>query len=155
MPARRRWSRCSGSIGGAVLGFVLYVRFALACSALVLEDAPLGRAFRRSNVLVRRSFWRIVGILLLTFVVSSFVAQVVQVPFMFFGDGNPLTSLSSPDSDGPGRTALVMTTLGAGLASALITPFTAGVRALLYVDRRMRAEGLDVALQAAAARPRA
>jgi hypothetical protein len=37
------------------------------------------------------------------------------------------------------------------VASTLVEPFTAGVRALLYVDRRMRAEGLDVALAAAAA----
>lgn len=139
----------------AVLGVVLYVRFALACSALVLEDAPLLTAFRRSNVLARRSFWRIVGILLLTFIISSFVAQVVQVPFLFLGDADAFSSLTSPSAEAPGTGALVMTTLGAGLASALITPFTAGVRALLYVDRRMRAEGLDVALQAAAARPRA
>jgi hypothetical protein len=137
------------------LGLLLYVRFALASSALVLEDAGLLTAFRRSNVLAKRSFWRILGILVLTIVISSFVAQVVQVPFLFFGDGNAFSGFTSPAGEAPGTTALVMTTIGAGLASALITPFTAGVRALLYVDRRMRAEGLDVALQAAAARPRA
>lgn len=135
---------------GAVLGVLFYVRFSLACSALVLEDASLLTSLRRSNVLAKRSFWRILGILLLTFVISSFVAQVVQVPFLFLGDGNAFSSLTSPTGEAPGTTALVLTTLGAGLASALITPFTAGVRALLYVDRRMRAEGLDVALQAAA-----
>ena len=39
--------------------------------------------------------------------------------------------------------------VGAGLASVLVAPFSSGVMALLYVDRRMRAEGLDVALQTA------
>ena len=40
----------------------------------------------------------------------------------------------------------------AGIAQALTAPFSSGVSALLYIDRRMRAEGLDVSLAAAAAR---
>ena len=43
--------------------------------------------------------------------------------------------------------ALVGAVAGA-LATTLVAPFTAGVRALLYIDRRMRAEGLDIALVA-------
>jgi hypothetical protein len=38
------------------------------------------------------------------------------------------------------------------VASFLVNPFVSGVTALLYVDRRMRAEGLDVALRASADR---
>ena len=41
--------------------------------------------------------------------------------------------------------------VGAGIAQTVVAPFTAGVRALLYIDRRMRAEGLDVSLMAAVA----
>ena len=47
--------------------------------------------------------------------------------------------------------SLVMSAIGGGIAATLVAPFTAGVRALLYVDRRIRAEGLDVSLSAAAA----
>ena len=58
---------------------------------------------------------------------------------------------STPTTDVLGTRSLVMTAVGGGLAATLVAPFTAGVRALLYVDRRMRAEGLDVSLSAAAA----
>ena len=39
------------------------------------------------------------------------------------------------------------------LAATLATPFLAGMVTLLYVDRRIRAEALDVQLQRAAAAP--
>ena len=54
------------------------------------------------------------------------------------------------DTAGATTTALVLTQIGGGVAQTVTSPFTSGVRALLYVDRRMRAEGLDVALAAAA-----
>ena len=46
---------------------------------------------------------------------------------------------------------LILNTVAAGIAQILVAPYEAGMRALLYVDQRMRTEGLDVALQAAAA----
>ena len=46
---------------------------------------------------------------------------------------------------------VVLAAVYGGLVVTVVKPFTAGVRALLYVDRRMRAEGLDVQLAAAAA----
>jgi hypothetical protein len=89
------------------------------------------------------------GILLLTFAIGTFVSQVVQLPFALVGAGSP-GGLVDPQADVLGTRSLVMTAIGAGIAATLVSPFTAGVRALLYVDRRMRAEGLDVSLAAAA-----
>lgn len=43
--------------------------------------------------------------------------------------------------------ALVVVVLGGIVAGSLTAPFLAGVLALLYVDRRMRAEGLDLVLR--------
>ncbi len=153
-----------GGVVGAVLGVavgvaalvfaaIAYVRFSLAGSALVLEDARVVLAFRRSWRLVRRSSWRVLGVLLLTIVVAGFVGQVVQLPFSLFGGGgNPLSALSGDATSVSTRT-LVLSTIGGGVAATLVAPFTAGVTALLYIDRRMRAEGLDVSLQAAAQQP--
>jgi len=108
------------------------------------------QALRRSGVLVRRSWWRIFWILVLTVVIASFVSQVLRIPFVIFGGG--ATGLSRlTDPTGAGTATLVLSYIGAGVAQTIVAPFTAGVRALLYVDRRMRAEGLDVALAAAAA----
>jgi hypothetical protein len=54
----------------------------------------------------------------------------------------------------PGRTPIafiVFYALGTALAAAITLPFGSGVQGLLYVDRRIRAEALDVRLAEAAA----
>jgi hypothetical protein len=151
------------ALGGAVAALVavplglaavclavhLYCRFALAPCAVILEHAGIRTGLRRSGVLVRGAWWRVFGVLLLALVVASVVGNVIQAPFLLFGlvpgffGGQGL-------EEGTTR-LLILSYIGAGIAQTIITPFTAGVRALLYVDRRMRAEGLDVALTAAAA----
>ena len=133
-------------LGAVTLAVHLYVRFALAPSALVLERAGVGTALRRSAVLVRRSWWRTLGVLVLASLIAGTVGQVLQIPFALFGGGSGFFT-----ADSVSTRQLVLTQLGAGLAQALTAPFTSGVRALLYVDRRMRAEGLDVTLAASAA----
>ena len=47
--------------------------------------------------------------------------------------------------------SLAVTNLGSVLASTVTAPFTAALTALLYIDLRIRREGLDVALARAAA----
>ena len=137
-------------IAGTVAGVYLYIRFSLAPAAAVLERAWVRASLRRSGVLVRRSWWRVFGILVLTLIIASFVSQVLQIPFLVFGAG-PTGLGRLTDPDGTTTRVLILSYIGAGVAQTLVAPFTAGVRALLYVDRRMRAEGLDVALTAAAA----
>lgn len=135
---------------GAVAAVWLYVRMSLAPCALVLERTGIGASLRRSGTLVRRDWWRVFGILLLTVVIGTFVSQVVQLPFAALGAGG-FGAIFDPETDVLGARSLVVSAIGAGLATTLVAPFTAGVRALLYVDRRIRAEGLDVSLTAAAA----
>ncbi len=126
-----------------------YVRLSLAPCVLVLERTGIAASLRRSGALVKRDWWRVFGILALTFLLGAFVTQVVQLPFAVVGAGSP-AGLIDPEADVLGTRSLVLSAIGGGIASTLVAPFTAGVRALLYVDRRMRAEGLDVALTAAA-----
>jgi hypothetical protein len=135
--------------GTSAASIWLYIRWSLAPAALVLEKQTVRAALKRSTVLVRRSFLRVLGILLLALVITFFVALVVQLPFQLLGysslrDFGQTYQLTT-------RQAILAAVSGA-IATTLVAPFTAGVRALLYVDRRMRAEGLDVALVAAAAR---
>jgi len=66
----------------------------------------------------------------------------------------PLAAIGALISFTGGRSVLallVATQIGAGLAQVLVAPFAAGIRGLLYVDQRMRKEGLDLTLQARAA----
>jgi hypothetical protein len=141
-------------IGGGCLAVYLYCRLALAPAAAVLERAGVRASLRRSGILVRRSWWRVFGVLLLALIVASVVGQVVQVPFLIFG----IAPIGFRGASGVAESTtrlLILSYIGAGIAQTVIAPFTAGVRALLYIDRRMRAEGLDVALNAAVARPAA
>ena len=146
---------------GTVLGVViivmttpfavyLYIRLALAPCVLVLEKTGIRTAMTRSGALVKGDWWRTFGILVLTLVIGLFVSQIVQLPFAVIGAGSP-GDLLDPNADVLGVRSLVLSAIGGGIAAAVVSPFTAGVRALLYVDRRMRAEGLDVALAASAA----
>jgi hypothetical protein len=150
----------AGGVIGVPLGIAaacgsvyLYCRLSLAPCSTVLERSGIRQSMRRSGILVRRSWWRVFGVLALAFIVGGIVGQVVQVPFLLFGIA-PLGVRGTAGLIEGSTRLLVLTYIGGGIAQTVVAPFTAGVRALLYVDRRMRAEGLDVALAAAsAARP--
>lgn len=129
-------------IAGLVTSVYLYVRLSLGSAALILEKTSITAAIKRSGVLVKGSWWRIFGILLLAFIIAFIISSIVGVPLILIA-----TLAFSSASDG--TAFLVAQQVAGGIASILLAPFSAGVTALLYVDRRMRAEGLDVALRAA------
>ena len=137
---------------GLAAAAYIYFRLSLAPCALVLEKLDIRTSLRRSWLLVKGDWWRVFGITLLTLLVAGFVGLVIQVPFELLGYGS-LSDLTGGGDALSART-LIASSIGGIVAATLVDPFTAGVRALLYVDRRMRAEGLDVALTAAAANPR-
>ena len=138
------------SVGAAVY---LYVRLSLAPCALVLERTGTRESLRRSSLLVKGDWWRVFGISLLVLVIGIFVTLTLQVPFELLGAGS-IGSLFDPTRNVLGARTLILSGIGGIITTTLVSPFTAGAQALLYVDRRMRAEGLDVALAAAAtARP--
>lgn len=134
---------------GAVVAVGLYVRWSLAPAAVVLEKQRVRGALRRSSVLVARSFWRVLGVLLLAALIVGFVGLVLQLPLQLIGF-SPLRGIGSRTVRLPTST-VVTGAVTSALVTTVVAPFTAGVRALLYLDRRMRAEGLDVTLNAAAA----
>lgn len=132
-------------LGGLVATVYLYVRMSLAAPALVLERASVRQALTRSGLLVKGAFWRMLGILVLARVIMAVVGNVLQVPFLFI-DG------LSGEVTTAGQIGI---SIGSGLALVVTLPFFGGVAGLLYLDRRMRLEGLDVQLAAASAVPAA
>jgi MFS family permease len=128
---------------GMALFVWVWVRLLMVAPALALEGqrlwATVGRAWR----LTRQSFWRLFGIMLLTGIIVSIVASIITWPLSM------VPAMSG--SNGAGFDTLLITTLSSVISSALATIFTSAVVALLYIDLRMRREGLDVALAAAAA----
>lgn len=135
----------------AVLATVyLWVRLSLAAPALLLENIGPVAALRRSGVLVQRSWWRLFGILLLTSIIVGTASSVLAVPLTQIGG---VIAAAGEGSAGSLVTAAGLSGLAEMITGTVLTPFSAAVTALLYVDRRMRAEGLDVELVRAAGVP--
>jgi hypothetical protein len=102
-------------------------------------------SLRRSAELVHRSWWRLFGILLLIAVIAWIIAQAISVPFAL-----PAFFLDEQPSESQFLLTLIVSALGGIVAATITAPFTAAATALLYVDRRIRREGLDIELARAA-----
>ncbi|AWI29098.1 hypothetical protein E3E14_23155 [Streptomyces sp. ICN441] len=142
-----------GGIAGAVVTLWLMVRFALASPALMLERQGVIQSMRRSAKLVRGAWWRVFGILLLTMLLIFIVSLIIAIPFgliAFAVDGEGLSGMFSGGTPDFGWPFLIITGIGAVIASAITYPISAGVTVLLYVDQRIRREALDLELARAA-----
>ncbi len=125
-----------------VVAAYFYTAFALAPPAIVLERQGVVASLRRSRSLVRGAWWRTFGILLLVNLIAQVLAGILGVPFTVLtllvawrtGDGLNVYAILP----------LLVTALGTIVASAVTWPFTAVSTALIYVDRRMRREALDL-----------
>lgn len=142
-----------GGGAGVAVGVWLWVRFCLAAPALMLERQGILTALRRSAKLVRDSWWRVCGIQLLTALLVLVLSFVVTIPTtlvatVFDGESSLLDG-----GAGMSWTYLVIMGIGAVLSTTVTLPFTAGVTALLYIDRRIRREALDLELARAAGVP--
>jgi hypothetical protein len=116
----------------------LWVLLGVSAPALVLEQSTIRTALRRSRRLVAGSWWRVFGILLLNTIASGVLSGVLALPFGLIG-----LALG-------GKGFFMVALIGTALAKVVVYPFSAGVVALLYVDLRMRREGLDLTLTRAA-----
>ena len=132
-----------GFFGMVAWYFWISTRTLLATPALMLEKLSVKAGLVRGWRLSRGSFWRLLGIYLLTTIIVGVVASIIVGPVSMIAT---LVS-SNPFSD---PLALAITGVGSVLGSVLTTPFTAAVVALLYIDTRVRREGLDVELTRAA-----
>lgn len=154
----------AAAAGGAVAGFLVGAPLVLAGIAglifaatvllfapalIVLERLAVWPAVVRSYHLVKRDFWRVLGIWLLAGVVTSVIAGAVSIPFSVVGQ------LLTATSDGFSGVliGLVLVTIGGIVGQILTAPFSAGVTVLLYTDRRIRGEAFDLILRTGAATP--
>lgn len=126
----------------------LYVSWSLSTPAVVLERQGVIGSMKRSFRLVKGTWWRVFGILLVTAILAGLISAILPLPFQgiasLFGDP------ANPTATGAFILSLVITTIGSAIAGTIATPFQAGVTVLLYVDQRIRKEGLDLALRTAA-----
>jgi membrane-anchored glycerophosphoryl diester phosphodiesterase (GDPDase) len=138
-------------LGLLVLGFWVGVKLALVPSVIVLEHTGIRTAVARSWRLTDGFYWRTFGVLLLVGVILNVAAQVVVQPVSLIG--TILALLVDPTGAGTeaALTITVITTVITLVLSILIGAITAVVQAALvaviYIDLRMRREGLDLELQ--------
>jgi hypothetical protein len=139
-----------GGIGAVVIEVLLMIRLSLTLPAVVLERISPVAAIRRSWALTHGSFWRVLGILLLTGLLVGFASSVLATPFVLIavlisGSGGLLAVSASTSV-----AALVLRAIGSVVAATVTGPVSAGVSVLLYADLRMRREGFDRTLRNAA-----
>ncbi|MDT4957854.1 MAG: hypothetical protein QOD31_1653 [Pseudonocardiales bacterium] len=140
-----------GLIVLAVPGIWLWGLWAVAVPAMVVERTTIRGALARSRQLVTGMWWRVWGIRALAYLLASLLGIVVSVPFLALasavtGSGGLLTS----SAWGSPAVYVLIISVGSVLSATLTEPVRAGIDALLYVDLRMRREGLDIVLQQAA-----
>ena len=153
--------RASGASDGALAGLALliipgsavtvwlYISMLLATPALMLERQSVRSALARSFRLVRGSWWRIFGIVLLVVILTGIVEGIISIPFAagaFFSGGISSNASST-------LTAQVLASIGGFIGSLLTLPVLTGSTAFLYLDQRIRREALDVDLANAAGVP--
>ncbi|RII18503.1 hypothetical protein DSC45_11340 [Streptomyces sp. YIM 130001] len=139
----------------------LMVLVSLAPAAAVLESAGPLRAIRRSAHLIRGAWWRTFGILLLTMAMAAIAMYAMQLPLMLAGPDpvayQPDASTQPDVSEIYARMvpdlgiAFVVVLLVSWVVQLVAAAFVQLVTTLLYVDRRIRTEGLADALAESAA----
>ena len=139
-----------------VLGVWLWGLWAVAVPVLMVERSTVRGALSRSRRLVSGLWWRVWGIRALGFLLASLLGALVTVPFILLaslvtGSGFTATGVNS----GVPVAYVLIISVGSVLSSTLTSPIRAGIDALLYLDLRMRREGLDIVLhsQASPVRP--
>jgi hypothetical protein len=115
--------------------------FALTAPVMIIENLGPLASIKRGVQLVVRRYWQCLGIIMLATIAAYIADQALTLFPQAIG-----VALDEPWN---------WIVLGASrtLVAMLITPALAGVSILLYIDLRVRTEGLDIELKAADAFP--
>lgn len=116
-----------------VPGVWLYVAWAVAVPALLAEDRRGVDALRRSFRLVRGRWGHTAGVVILSTLIAVAAAFMIGVVFGGIVGGVEHDGLN-----------VALSSVVNVVATVLTMPFVAAVTALVYLDLRVRGEGLDV-----------
>ena len=136
-------------MGFVVLFLWVAVKLMVAPAAVVIEELGAIAGLSRSWALTRANWWRILGITLVVGILVAVITQVVLIPASLLP--TVLSGVVSPHG-GSGQDATL--TVAIGIITAVVGArvgavgyaFQTSVMALLYMDLRMRKDGLDIAL---------
>lgn len=142
-----------GLVGGLallVLGVWIGTKVSLVPSAIVVERLGLRAAVSRSWTLTAGHFWRVFGIQLLVSFILGVASNIAITPFSIIA---PIL-LVFIDPNGTGSSFAIGASVVAYIVQLIVTLVVAAITsvistaatALLYLDLRMRKEGLDLEL---------
>jgi hypothetical protein len=139
-----------GGLALVAVGIWIGTKLSLVSSALMIERLTLRGAIARSWSLTTGAFWKTLGIQLLVAVIINVALQVISAPLSLL---SPLL-LALIDPNSQGQSSVIGVSIGlAVLATAVTVVFGAigavvqsATAALIYLDRRIRKEGLDLEL---------
>ena len=137
-----------GLVFGA-LGAWLGIKTALVPSIVMLERLGLFASIRRSWQLTGRNFWRTLGAQLLIGVIVYAATSIISVPVSVIG--GIVMALVNPTADEAAAiTTIVVMYIVIGVITVVVGAIGLVMQsaslALIYVDIRMRKEGLDLEL---------
>jgi hypothetical protein len=144
--------KVGAGVGLTFIGLLVFVillvwattKFSLTAAAIVLEGHGVFVGLRRSFTLTRGAFWRVLGITWLAGILAYITRVLLGLPFSIIGATFAVVLGHGSQS---GQTITIFVSHLSGLVTGAITiPFVAAVTGLLYIDRRMRLEALDVVL---------
>lgn len=132
-----------------VLGAWLGTKLSLVPSVIMLERLTLRESMVRSWSLTQNNFWRTLGIQLLINAIVGAASSVITTPVSLIG--SIAAVVVNPNGDSGAYLAIVATTyVITGIVSIIVGAIglvmQSAAVALIYIDIRMRKEGLDLEL---------
>lgn len=125
------------------------IRFLVAPAAIVVEEIGAFAGLRRSWQLTRGNWWRLLGISLVVSLLVGVLSQIVLLPVKLLGNAIGFTVFSQ-GGQGETQTVTIAVAVVSAVVSALIAAvgfaFQTSTVALVYLDLRMRKDGLDLSL---------
>ncbi|WOF24204.1 glycerophosphoryl diester phosphodiesterase membrane domain-containing protein [Microbacterium betulae] len=138
-------------VGGIVLYAWLGTKLFVVPSAIILEHATIRGGIARSWRLIGGRFWQTFGVIVLIGLIMNTAAYAVGMPFSFLGGA--FTSVFAPtgDPDASAVIAMVLTVAASQIVTLVVSSIGVVVQAtssaLVYIDARMRREGIDLRMQ--------
>ncbi len=127
----------------------IYTKLIVAPAAVVIEELGALDGLRRSWSLTRANWWRIFGITLVVSIMVGVIGQVVMIPVSLLPTflGGTISPHGGTEQEiGLAVAVGVATAVLGALVGAVGYAFQTSVMALIYMDLRMRKDGLDIAL---------
>jgi hypothetical protein len=133
-------------LGLFVLMVWIYIKLLVAPAAVVVEQLGAVAGLKRSWQLTKGSWWRILGIIAVVVILINVVSQIVLAPLSLLTGGFGFPIPGEEQGALPPIGFVLAAVLASAVVGALAYAFQTSVMALLYMDLRMRQDGLDITL---------